>query len=171
MSNTFFCSDHHLGHANILVFKNSDGSNLRSFSNIDEMHETLIERHNSVVAASDRVYFLGDVCINKKYLHLLHRFNGRKVLVKGNHDIFKLDQYIEYFDDIRGSHQFKGLVMSHIPIHPESLSRWGFNVHGHLHNNVVTLNNQPDSRYFNVSVERLVNYTPYSLDEVMSNKP
>ena len=93
--------------------------------------------------------------------------NGEKVLVKGNHDLCKPQQYLQYFKDIRGSHQFDGMILTHIPIHPDSLARWGLNVHGHLHYQVVRLplSQIPDRRYYNVSMER-INYTPVSLEEV-----
>jgi calcineurin-like phosphoesterase family protein len=93
--------------------------------------------------------------------------NGEKILVKGNHDLCKLSAYAAHFKDIRGSHQFEGLILTHIPIHSESLARWGLNVHGHLHYNVVRmpLSQIPDRRYFNVSMER-INYTPISLEQV-----
>ena len=169
MANIFFISDHHFGHANILTFKNSDGTLLREFDDVDHMNEIMIQRHNLVVRPSDKVYFLGDVVISRKTsaLQVLARLNGEKVLIKGNHDQCNADAYLQYFKDIRGSHQFEGLIMTHIPIHPESLARWGLNVHGHLHNNVVRmpLSQIPDKRYFNVSVERL-NYTPISLEEL-----
>jgi calcineurin-like phosphoesterase family protein len=100
-------------------------------------------------------------------LEILGRMNGEKILIKGNHDQCKPDAYLKYFKDIRGSHQFEGLIMTHIPIHPESLARWGLNVHGHLHYQVVKLPlaQIPDKRYFNVSMER-INYTPISLEEI-----
>jgi calcineurin-like phosphoesterase family protein len=133
------------------------------------MRETIIQRHNSVVKPGDKVYFLGDVVISRKAkaLEVLARMNGEKILIKGNHDQCDAQAYLEYFKDIRGSHQFDGLIMTHIPIHPESLARWGLNVHGHLHSNVVkmALSQIPDPRYFNVSMER-INYTPISLEEV-----
>lgn len=179
MKNVFFCSDHHFGHANILNFKNWDGSMLRpGFKDIEHMHEVLIERHNSVVGSNDRVYFLGDVALSGKYLHILNRMNGKKVLIKGNHDKEPLSKYQEYFDDVRAYHQFDGFILSHIPIHPQSLGRWGTNVHGHLHSNNVMQEDPPigdeyevkpvgeiDHRYFCVCVEQ-INYTPISLDSL-----
>lgn len=169
MSNIFFASDHHFGQHNILTFKQNDGTPLRNFSSIEEMHEHIVGQHNKVVRAKDKVYFLGDVCISRKAsaLEILARMNGEKVLIKGNHDLCKIGAYLEYFKDVRGSHQFDGLIMTHIPIHPASLARWGLNVHGHLHSNKVTVGdlNIPDSRYFCVSVEQ-INYTPISLDEI-----
>lgn len=169
MANIFFCSDHHFGHANILTFKREDGTPLREFRDVNHMNEIMIQRHNLVVRPNDKVYFLGDVVMSRKNsaLKILERLNGEKILIKGNHDQCDAKAYLEYFKDIRGSHQFDGLIMTHIPIHPESLARWGLNIHGHLHYNVVRmpLSQIPDRRYFNVSMER-INYTPISLEEI-----
>lgn len=169
MANIFFCSDHHFHHENILGFKRDDGTPLRDFKSLAHMHEHIIAQHNSVVRPGDKVYFLGDVSMSKKAsaLEILHRLNGEKVLIKGNHDQCTAQAYLEYFKDIRGSHQFSGIIMTHIPIHSESLARWSINIHGHLHYQVVRmpLSQLPDRRYFNVSLER-INYTPISLEEI-----
>ena len=43
---------------------------------------------------------------------------------------------LPYFEDIRSVVSNRtGFIGLHIPLHPESLSRWGFNIHGHLHAN------------------------------------
>lgn len=167
MSNVFLVSDTHFGHSNILSFLKSDGSKLRDFSNIEEHDEFLVKQWNSVVSKNSRIYHLGDVCFSKKVLPILNRLNGRKVLIKGNHDKLDLKEYLPYFDDIRGSHQFDGMLLTHIPVHHESLARWGLNVHGHLHSNKVLDNyGRPDKRYKCVSMEQLDNYTPVSLEEI-----
>lgn len=171
MSNIFFASDHHLHHSNIITFLKEDGTNLRQFPNIDEHDEHIIKMHNSVVSPKDKTYFLGDTIFSHKYLYLLGRMNGEKVLIKGNHDKLKLSQYIPYFKDIRGSHQMDGIIMSHIPVHPESLGRWPLCVHGHTHYNSVRLpNKQKDERYFCVCLEHdnIDDYTPISLEEIKS---
>lgn len=167
MANIFLISDQHYGHSNILNFFRSDGTTkLRSFTHVDEMDEHMIECHNSVVKPGDRVYFVGDVCMSHKNLPILNRLNGEKCLIKGNHDKAKLSQYLPYFYDIRGSHQFDGLLLTHIPVHPDSLARWPCNIHGHLHyNRVMKSPHHIDPRYFNVSVE-CINYTPISLEEL-----
>lgn len=169
MANIFFASDHHFNHANILTFKRDDGTPLREFVDVDHMNEHIVNCHNLVVKPGDKTYFLGDVTMDRKGkgLEILARMNGEKILIKGNHDLAKPEAYLRYFKDIRGSHQFDGLIMTHIPIHSESLARWGLNVHGHLHYNVVRmpLSQIPDRRYFNVGMER-INYTPISLEEI-----
>lgn len=169
MPNIFFASDHHFGHEGMLRFTREDGSPLRVFTDTNHMNEYMIMQHNRVVGPKDKTYFLGDVCMSKKFLPLLHRMNGEKVLIRGNHDIENASLYLNWFKDVRGVHQFDGIILSHIPLHPESITRWGANVHGHLHANRVRLPNQHiDERYQSVCMEQLEDYTPISLEEVKS---
>lgn len=52
------------------------------------MNESLIERHNALVAPDDQVWVLGDVAMGPiaESLACCARMNGRKILVCGNHD-------------------------------------------------------------------------------------
>ena len=179
MPATFFISDTHFGHEKTCtVFKREDGSPLRPFSCAEEMDEFMIKAWNARVRPNDKVYHLGDVVINRKFLSVLARLNGDKVLIRGNHDIFKLEDYSEYFRDIRAFDVKNGMIFSHVPVHPESLGRFGTNIHGHLHANRVMkivgvdvktgelkYGKEVDPRYFNVSVEQ-IDFTPISLEEL-----
>jgi calcineurin-like phosphoesterase family protein len=145
------------------------------------MDETMIERWNAKVKPGDTVYHLGDVVINQKSLHLVSRLNGRKILVRGNHDIFKDKQYTDVgFEQIHGVRVFVDkFILSHIPLHPDCVTkRFKVNVHGHLHANEIMrtrtnmvhgtmtgLVTEPDYRYLCVSVEN-TNYEPLHFDEV-----
>ena len=134
MPAVFLVSDTHFGHAGVCRFTRSDGvTKLRPWDTAEEMDEEMIRRWNERVRPNDKVYHLGDVVINKKALPTLARLNGDKVLVKGNHDIFKLEEYTKYFRDVRGYHVMNGMILSHIPMHEDSLGRFGVNIHGHLH--------------------------------------
>lgn len=169
MSNVFLVSDTHFGHHNMLKFTNPDGTRVRPFwENADDMNADMIQRWNSVVGANDKVYHLGDVVINRKYLHIMSQLNGKKVLIKGNHDIFKITDYLEHFYDIRSYHTLANkLILSHIPIHPMEISRFKFNVHGHLHEKIVMdENGSQHPKYFSVCVEK-INYTPIPLETVL----
>ena len=173
--NTFLISDTHFSHKNICSFTKNDGSKLRPFDNVEEMDELMIENWNKTVSPIDKVYHLGDVAINRNGLKILERLNGKKVLIKGNHDIFPLKDYLPHFYDIRAYHILdKNMILSHIPIHPDSNGRFKVNIHGHTHSNNVmkeipNMNGdfmeEIDPFYFNVSVEQ-INYTPISLEEV-----
>ena len=163
---TWIAADHHFGQANILTFKRDDGTPLRPFQSIEEHDETLIANHNRVVDPGDRVYLLGDVCIHRRFLPVLSRLNGRLVLVKGNHDIFKIGDYLKYFDDIRAYIVQKDkdghkVILSHVPIHPDCIGRFGTNIHGHLHYNSID-----DPRYVCVSLEH-TDYKPIQIHEAL----
>jgi calcineurin-like phosphoesterase family protein len=138
MPATFLISDTHFGHAGVCRFLRNDGvTKLRPWDDPEEMDEYMVQAWNERVRPKDKVYHLGDVVINRKHLTTLGRLNGDKVLIRGNHDIFKLEDYTPYFRDIRGYHVMSGMILSHIPVHEESLGRFGVNVHGHLHANRV----------------------------------
>jgi calcineurin-like phosphoesterase family protein len=167
MANIFLCSDHHFSHVGVTQFLRADGvTKLRPFDSIWEMDEYMIARHNSVVRPSDKVYFLGDFTFSKKNIHIAGRLHGDKVLIKGNHDTLKIQDYLPYFRDIRGCHQFDGMFLSHVPIHVECIGRWGINVHGHLHANRVMKGHHIDPRYVSVCMEQLDDYTPISLEQL-----
>ena len=138
MPSVFLVSDTHFGHSGVCRFMRNDGvTKLRPWDDPNEMDEAMVKLWNQKVKPGDKVYHLGDVVINRKALAIMHRLNGDKVLIKGNHDIFKLEDYTKYFRDIRGYHVMNGMIFSHVPVHPESLARFGCNVHGHLHANRV----------------------------------
>lgn len=167
MPRTWVTADPHFGHANICKFTNYDGSKMRPWDDVNEMDEALISNWNEVVKPEDRVYLLGDVTFTAKNMQTyIPRLKGRICLVPGNHDPTKMRKYFDLFDDVRGYVQRRGWIMSHIPLHPGSLSRWKVNIHGHLHNNVVMDGDIPDPRYECVSVEHS-DYYPTLLDTIL----
>lgn len=137
MPAVFLTSDTHFGHTGVCKFTNKDGSKMRPWTDPDEMDEEMVKRWNETVRPNDKVYHLGDVVINRKALKIMSRLNGDKVLIRGNHDIFRDDEYRLYFRELRAYHVMNGMILSHIPIHEESLGRFGVNIHGHLHANRV----------------------------------
>lgn len=160
----FVISDTHFGHARMLEFKDKDGNPVRRFESAEEMDQYMVERWNSVVGPKDRVYHLGDVAINRRCIETVGRCNGKKVLIKGNHDIFRLKDYAPFFEDIRAYKVFHPkAILSHIPIHPDSLERFALNLHGHLH-----LQTLDDPRYLNMCVEHW-DYTPQPLETIFAS--
>lgn len=105
-------------------------------------------------------------CISTPYANFLARRNGLPFFT-GN--CFKLKDYAEHFDDIRGCFYHHEFMMSHIPLHPELFEqRFKGNIHGHLHcHNVRLIDGSLDRRYFNVSVEQN-NFAPFHWDEAMT---
>jgi len=137
MPGVFLVSDTHFGHAGVCKFLRDDGEKLRPWTDPDEMDEEMVKRWNETVRPNDKVYHLGDVVINRKALSTLRRLKGDKVLIRGNHDIFKLEDYTQYFRDIRGYHIMNNHILSHIPVHTDSKGRFAGNIHGHTHSNRV----------------------------------
>lgn len=180
MPAVFLVSDTHFGHEKTCtVFKRVDGSPLRPFSSAEEMDEVMVQRWNERVRPKDKIYHLGDAAIGRKHLKTLNRLNGDKVLIRGNHDIFKLHDYNEYFRDIRGYHVMNGMILSHIPVHTDSLARFGCNIHGHLHANRVMkprgvnvktgeilYSDKIDPRYLCVCVEQ-TEFAPILFEDAM----
>jgi calcineurin-like phosphoesterase family protein len=162
MSETWFTSDTHFGHRNILVYE----SKHRPFATIEEMNEALVERWNSVVNPDDVVYHLGDFCLNKSSIAIASRLHGKKILILGNHDTFRAEDYLQYFDRLFGVIFWKRkIVLSHMPLLPDG-ERWSLNVHGHLHSE--RLPDTPENlRYFNVSVEQN-HLTPFHADQLFA---
>lgn len=135
MSRVFFISDLHIGHKSILTFEghNRGDGKLQS---VDEHDQWLIDQWNSVVTKRDVTWVLGDVCFDKHKLHLLKKMAGQKNLILGNHDKFSLEQYGKYFNKIHGFMKYKGVWLSHAPVHVGEL-RGRYNIHGHVHSKVT----------------------------------
>jgi calcineurin-like phosphoesterase family protein len=130
------------------------------------MDEFMVEAWNERVRPNDKVYHLGDVVINRRALGIMRRLNGDKVLIRGNHDIFRDNEYREHFRELRAYHVMNGLILSHIPIHEESLGRFGCNIHGHTHANRVMKDGAIDVRYHSVCVEQ-TNWAPILFEDVL----
>ena len=180
MPSVFLVSDTHFGHSGVCKFMRNDGvTKLRPFDNPEEMDEFMVEAWNKKVKPTDKVYHLGDVVINRKALGIMRRLNGDKVLIRGNHDIFRDVEYREYFRELRAYHVMNGMILSHIPVHADSLGRFGVNIHGHTHANRVMkprgfnvktgeilYSNEIDPRYHCVCVET-TDYAPILFEEVI----
>ena len=175
MPAVFLVSDTHFGHKGVCQFTRSDGvTKLRPWDTPEEMDEAMVKAWNERVGPKDKVYHLGDVVINRRAFPTLARLNGDKVLIRGNHDIFRDDEYRTYFRELRAYHVMNGMILSHIPIHEESLGRFGVNIHGHLHDNRVMkagpaagefVNKVVDPRYHCVCVEH-TDFAPILFEDV-----
>lgn len=148
-------SDTHFGHENIIRYCG------RPFANAADMDEAIVERWNAVVQPSDHVYHLGDVCMRKPSLAIVGRLNGKKRLIRGNHDILDTKDYLKAgFQEIHGVRVLDGVLFSHFPVHPGSLGRFAANAHGHIHQQPA-----PEGRYLNLCVE-WTDYRPVPLEVV-----
>lgn len=181
MSKTWFVGDLHLGHFNIINFTdNPGGKRIRPFDSIEEHDQRLIDEHNKLVDPKDRVYFFGDLAMKRKDIAKIGQMNGRKKLIKGNHDIYDLKDYTPYFEDILAYRIYPdlGIICSHIPVHTSQLEhRFTHNIHGHLHINLVTKvvmydtgigqmpETVPDDRYINICPEH-TDWKPVDLEDI-----
>lgn len=78
---TYFTSDWHIGHFNVLQFFG------RPFRNLEDMHQGLITRYNATVRSQDVCFFLGDMgTFNDQLFSVVNQLNGTKILLLGNHD-------------------------------------------------------------------------------------
>ena len=139
----YFIGDLHFGHKNIQKF--------RHFVESPEHNEDLISNYwKEKITKKDVVYLMGDVAFTEEGLRKVHSLPGRKILVRGNHDLLPTKYLVNVFEDIYGIVKYKEFWLSHAPIHPDEL-RGKVNIHGHVHYQTI-----PDVRYFNTSVENLI---------------
>jgi len=158
-----FIADLHFGHVSMSV--------KRGFATIEEHDEHIIFKWNNTVRKRDITYILGDITMQKAEYAILNRLNGVKYVVLGNHDkMVHTRKLLEYVDSVAGMMKYKGVMLTHCPIHPMELEySFNKNIHGHIHEKVVMKmvdeRKEVDDRYRCVSCEQ-VDYTPKTLDEL-----
>lgn len=169
-TNKWVIGDPHFSHRGVTKFMGPDGvTKLRPWDDVDAMNSALIANWNDTVAPDDVVFVVGDFCVNRSALPIQHALNGKKVLIKGNHDNFRTEEY-SGFAEIAGCVVLNGIILTHIPVHPNQLDRFGLNVHGHMHGHMVRLDDgEPDMRYMCVSVEH-TQFKPLSLKECFARR-
>lgn len=170
IANVWFCSDLHISHKNIANFRKEVTS---------ETHNREVIKHfwDKQVTKRDLVWVLGDAAFDEEAIDWIGELKGEKRLVRGNHDMCPTSSYLRTFTEVYGLVRYKGMWLSHAPVHPDEL-RGKVNCHGHTHyHNMqvlgITQGLKPkyhdDPRYLNCSVENLMrNYgSPLvSLDQV-----
>jgi calcineurin-like phosphoesterase family protein len=138
------------------------------------MDETLIENWNKAVKPNDIIFHLGDVffCGAQRMKEIADRLNGRKILIRGNHDIgYSNTKFRKLGFEPHNYYVFEELFLSHYPQQVEPLRSLynntdiEVNVHGHLHEQVKGLDKD---LHFCVSVEN-TNYTPIHADEIFAH--
>ncbi len=175
MSGIFFTSDEHYGHENILWLGHG-----RPFKSVNEMNETMIQRHNEVVSNGSRVYHLGDMfwgtVTPEKAAQILGRLNGQHYLVLGNH--YHTDECVNqawmmnkqgtkgfvwvknYFDlRVKG---YPNIALFHFPILEWVKKEKGsWHLYGHVHGNLV----QQPNLSFDVGVD-VWDFRPVAIETV-----
>lgn len=154
MAQVFLTSDLHLGHKNLIE------SHLNM--SVDKHLFLLIENWNNVVKKEDLVYILGDVAM-ERYNSCVDMFfqntKGRKYLIAGNHDNWKLIKTLydnSFIQKIYGCLPYKGFLLTHCPIEIKEIIDGNRqlcrgNIHGHIHD--LEKNKRLDSKfYYNVNI-------------------
>ena len=155
MSNIWFCSDLHFGHKNIGKFRGAMG---REFSTQSDNEATIFQDWLNVVHKRDVVYCLGDIAFTMEAINKIGLLPGKKILVRGNHDLCNTSAYLKVFEEVYGFLKYKEFWLSHAPIHKDEL-RGRKNLHGHVHYNSIrvssSLGSPLDPDYFNCCPEAL----------------
>lgn len=165
MKSSYFTSDHHFYHYNIIKYTQ------RPFSSTEEMNEAMFQNWNAVIKPDDYVYHLGDFafCDVYKACDLLDRLNGIKFLIEGNHDrkLLKEKRFRDKFGwiDKMAGVEVNGqyIILCHYAMRVWDKSHHGsWQLFGHSHAKLPDL---PDSLSMDVGVDTN-DFKPYSFDDI-----
>lgn len=158
----YLIADTHFEHANIIQYAN------RPFRDVMHMNEMLIRNWNETVEEGDLVYVLGDFTLSRKLeviTNLLQRLKGRKILIMGNHDTRKPQNYVSCGFEVATRKPMMvepGIILMHEPLEDPSLicpnCLYFF---GHVHDKHCPMDERENCRC--VSVER-IDYRPLDFD-------
>jgi len=165
---TWFTSDAHLGHENIIKYCN------RPFKNVQEMNIAIIKNYNERIHSDDLVFNIGDFCfrnspggkkgegITNKAVYYEKQLNGVWVKLKGNHDRNNtVKTPIERIIIKYGGYR---ICLVHNPIHVDT--RYKLNFVGHVHDKWKFKRISSDSYMINVGVD-VWNFKPVNFEEIM----
>lgn len=168
---TFFTSDHHVGHKGIL----SERMNApRPFASIQDHDETLVACWNAVVRPDDTVWHLGDFaykCRPDHALRFFRRLNGRKFLIRGNHE--EIGETLPWDGPVRdvarihvqdpGMRSAQGVWLSHYAhrVWPH-MHRGDLHLYGHSHGSLPAIPGSLD-----VGVDNW-GWTPVTLPQIQA---
>jgi calcineurin-like phosphoesterase family protein len=168
----YFTSDLHFYHENVIKHAN------RPFSSMEEMNQVLINNWNKKVSTSDEIYILGDITMKgSTYTKgVLEQLNGRKYLIKGNHDRFADQEtfdkgaFVWIKDYYELNYQNERFILFHYPIEEwNHFFRGSIHLHGHQHNlaDYNYQNLERGLRRFDVGVD-VNNMSPVSIDDIVA---
>ena len=185
----FFTADTHFWHFSIIslcgrpVVEGTWEGNVPGWMSREEaciaMNNLLIQRWNSVVEKDDQVYHLGDFAFagTAKGQQIFERLNGRKFLIRGNHDgnsqrkqswewvkdYYQLKEQMSYeTDEGEIKHYVQSIVLFHYPILSwDGIHHGAWHLHGHCHGSL------PDTGGLRLDVGvDCNNWYPISLEEI-----
>lgn len=136
MSRTFYISDAHISHENVIKFDN------RPFNSIEEMNQTIMNNWNETVKNDDVVYCLGDMHWGKadEVYEYFKQLNGKKICINGNHTLKNMPSKLKnLFADVKDYKEIKDngrhVILSHYPImcYKAAYNPNCWMLHGHTH--------------------------------------
>lgn len=132
---TYFTSDLHFWHRNILKFS----PKYRPYETVEEMNEDLIKIWNQTVKSTDTVYHLGDFCFRgaEATNKIIARLNGTIHFIEGNHDkVIVQNAEIPSTPYKQIVINKQKIVLFHFPISSwNGMHRGYWHLHGHCHGN------------------------------------
>ena len=163
--NIYIVSDTHFYHNNIIKYCN------RPFIDCNVMNEKMIVRWNSQVKHDDIVIHLGDFVVygkSEKTLELCNRLNGKKILVRGNHDRRNIYWYLAHgFDFVCDYFVIGKIIFTHRPLYKTNkhiLKYYDLNICGHIHQKEIPTKWKYKCK--NISVEQ-TDYYPIIIDKIL----
>jgi calcineurin-like phosphoesterase family protein len=177
MANIYFTSDLHLDHTNIIKYCK------RPFSSGIEMTDELIIKWNTQVNSDDLVFILGDFLWGKDVNRLIEvtaRLNGKKILIRGNHDQFTDNEYLNAgFLKVLSMTEFNingySFILCHYQMmHWNNSHHGSFHLYGHQHdkkqytpNHIAYQQLGMSERKMNVCMDSN-NFKLFSIDEIIT---
>jgi calcineurin-like phosphoesterase family protein len=155
----YFTADEHYNHRNIIDYCH------RPFDSVEEMDQTLIDNHNTVVGENDITIHAGDFTLlkNKKLIYekYINRLNGTHVFLKGSHDYWiPWHKSQQIWEKKLGKHY---IVVSHYAMRVWARSHYNsIQLYGHSHGNLPPEGKQHDisvdnNEFFPVSLKQIIN--------------
>lgn len=166
-SRIMLCGDSHLGHKNIHKYRDQ-------FETAEEHHETIFENICSSVNKRDTLIMMGDTTFTHEWLFKIRDIQCRKkILIAGNHcteNGINMREIAAVYDEVHAALSFRNYWLTHIPMHPQEIRGRKGNIHGHLHNQSILINDHTgwqelDQRYLSTCLEHH-DFKPVSWEEL-----
>jgi len=167
MPNTYFLSDSHYSHANIIKYC----PDTRPFKNVEEMNHHMISEWNSVVNDDDTVYFLGDFMFGKGSGWIFYQLKGLKHLIRGNHD-YEETRELHWESqhsilDLKPINKMN-VILCHYPLESwDRMGRGSIHLHGHIHSTPTDRKILSIKNRFDVGVDR-IGFQPRTLIDIIN---
>lgn len=168
----FYISDHHFHHAGIIEYEN------RPFNDVTEMDVFMLHAWNIWVSPNDTVVYGGDLALGsirrykERITSLVRTLNGRKILVKGNHERSRKTSLAIGFDEVYSYYFEDGILVIHNLMTNwdrlcQQINEADYVLYGHVHELLLE---DPrvagQEKFINISVEHL-DYIPRTIEELI----